>query len=369
MSRGVAHLPLIALLLFGTSALSADAHSDARKPSNSVSSDPRDSTARLFHTGLGIGARLARVAPPTTAIVVVSEGLLVLGDTVEAGVEGGGEAMDKRLLMIAHNQDVIEELRKKKGHLRREDPEYAKVVGRLIRDITELQGMDAGDYFTWALRSPEGKVRMIRVPIEHYTTAFLGKWIGRSFGVGPRIANTFRDPLHVRRDLTRAAWKQSDGFARMMGNSLEELYRRLATIDARIWARHIGNPQKTPEPHGQADNDASTLPFEPPVLGVPRVVPVQLVAPIIPLPDLPPVAVPPLPPIVALPPPLPPPVAMPPLPPVVPLAPQPSPVPPPQQPTPSDEEKPSPPSHSSSFRPGDSPSLRQLDRINRTGNW
>jgi len=364
MSRRFARLSSIGLLLFGTSALCTDAHSDDRQHANSVSSDSRDSTARLFHTGLGIGARLARVGAPTTAIVAVSEGLLVLGDTVEAGVEVGRKSMDHRLLMIAHNKETIDKLRTNKGHLRREDPEYAAVVGSLIRDITELQGMDAGDYFTWALSSPEAKVRMIRVPVEHYATAFLGKWIARSFGVGPRIANTFRDPMHVRRDLTRAAWKKSDGFARMMGNSLEELYRRLATVDARLLGRHIGNSEETPR---RESNDAPALPFEPPVLGVPRVVPLQLVAPIIPLPVLepPPVATPPLPPVVAMPPQLPTPIAIPPLPPPIPTAPPPQ----PQQPAPSYDEEPSPPSRSSPFRPGDSPSLRQLDRINRTGNW
>lgn len=332
---------------------------------------------KLLHTGVGVAAKLARVAGVASMVVVGSEALIVAGDAAEAGIDAGTNVVESNLVMvISRNKRVLETL-KKEGRLKRGNREFDTIMAELEEEQKALSFKSGGDFFKRAVTSREGLHAMGKVPLKHGVVGLIGDRVSKWLGLGGRVRGLRMDSLARSRTATRPTWERADGISRFMARVID----RLTNLAAKEAAKEAIGEDIADYVPGLSDANSSVPTEQRPYLPMPepavaaRAIEPQLelraLSPAMPAPArAAPVAVEPL-------------ARMAPAPltaeraaPVEPNLSRPAPVPPlpPSEVTGDDRgqsrERDDSGSRSRQRRePRNSETLRQLERIDRTGNW
>jgi hypothetical protein len=179
----------------------------------------------LLHSGVGVAAEMARVGGGVSGVFLVTEGLIVTGYGVEAGVDDANRVLEDHLHVISRNQALLEVLRSGR-RLRRGDPGFDAAMAALKRESAALSVGSTGGFME-ALLSRRSFLVMGRTAAEHYLTSYFGERLGRAIrdrlGLGGRLRALAVERLARDRMVTRPTWKRADGIARTMARLIDEL--------------------------------------------------------------------------------------------------------------------------------------------------
>jgi len=180
----------------------------------------------LLLSGVGVAAEMARVGGGVSGVfLVTSDGLLVAGDAAEAAVMSANKVLENHLLVISHNQALLEELQSR-DRLRRGDPGFDAAMAALKRESAALS-VGATGGFMEAVLSRQGFLVMGRTALLHYLTSYFGERLGRAIGdrlgLGGWLRSLAVERLARDRTITRPTWKRADRIARTMARLIDEL--------------------------------------------------------------------------------------------------------------------------------------------------
>ncbi len=222
---------VVALLAAGDGNGAATGNPAAHRPSQPPKRPPashqqeQEEELRLSLSGMGVATRMAfPVVGP--ALAVFAEGVVVTLDALHVAEEAGEERMKARLIVITRRQESFRKLGKV-HRFNANDVAYKAVVQQMTDDVTELNGQNARKFLVWSLTHGDGFLQAARAPVSAVFAHYLGKRLTALLPLGSRVSQDAIRLAPVRRDMTRATWKQSYHLTRLFARSAP-LVRKLS---------------------------------------------------------------------------------------------------------------------------------------------